>query len=160
MVNYDHESKTEKDIKMAIAATFGQRWREYRPSKALWFWSGVGCAALTMVVGFTWGGWVTGGGARNMVEDAAEQGRAELAATVCVDRFLAASDADVQLASLKAASTYARDDFIEKGGWAILGGMEKPVAKAAQLCGDELAKMELPPKGEAMQTGEGATAVQ
>jgi hypothetical protein len=32
----------------------GQRWEAYRPTKALLVWS---CA---VVVGFTWGGWVTG----------------------------------------------------------------------------------------------------
>ncbi|MBX6324016.1 MAG: hypothetical protein IRY94_19535, partial [Rhodospirillaceae bacterium] len=50
-------------------------WKAWRPSKGLWFWSCVGASALTMIVGFGWGGWVTGGTASKMATDAAEQAR-------------------------------------------------------------------------------------
>ena len=76
-------------------------WSEYQPTKVVWFWSCVGAAVLTMIVGFTWGGWVTGGTADEMVEAASEQAVAELAAGICVDRFLAATDAGTKLAALK-----------------------------------------------------------
>jgi hypothetical protein len=57
-----------------------------------------------MIVGFTWGGWVTGGSAGDMAEDALEQGRAQVAAVVCVEEFMAAADARPQIASLKSLS--------------------------------------------------------
>jgi hypothetical protein len=63
-------------------------WADYRPSKALWLWSCIGCVIGTLVIGFTWGGWVTEGATNRMVSRAMDDGRAELAAAVCVDRFL------------------------------------------------------------------------
>src|ERR687892_466365 len=93
-------------------------WREYRPTKTVWFWSCAGCVAATIVLGFTWGGWVTGGTAAYRAAEAREAGRAELAATVCVERFVTADDARTQLAALKEESTWSRDDTIVEGGWA------------------------------------------
>ena len=69
--------------------SINQRWQGYRPTKTLLFWSCAGCAVATIIVGFAWGGWVTGGTARTMAEDAASSGRAQLAAAICVDRFKA-----------------------------------------------------------------------
>jgi hypothetical protein len=48
---------------MADNQTMSQRWENYRPSKTLWFWSVAVAAVLTMIVGFTAGGWTTGGSA-------------------------------------------------------------------------------------------------
>ena len=47
-------------------------WGDYRPSKATWFWSCVACVVATMVIGFTWGGWVTGGTADEQTAQARE----------------------------------------------------------------------------------------
>lgn len=124
-------------------------WGEYRPTKVIWFWSCVGCIAATLILGFTWGGWTTAGTANEMAADAREDGRAQLAAAVCVERFLAASDAAVRLAQLKEESTWKRDGFIEEGGWVSLAGLEEPVAGAADLCAGQLAEMELPAANEA-----------
>ena len=49
----------------------GQRWETYRPTKALLVWSCAVGAIGVIVVGFTWGGWVTGGTARTMAQAAA-----------------------------------------------------------------------------------------
>ena len=38
----------------------GQRWSEAQPTKTV-AWCCVASAVLTMIVGFSWGGWVTGG---------------------------------------------------------------------------------------------------
>jgi len=124
-------------------------WNEYRPSKAVWFWSCIAGVLATVILGFTWGGWVTGGTAEEMVATAREDGRAELVATVCVDKFLATSDAAVRLAQLKEESQWQRDDFIEEGGWVTLAGFEEPVDGAAGLCAEQLAEMELPAANEA-----------
>ena len=39
----------------------GQRWSDARPTKTVTFWCCVASAVLTMIIGFGWGGWVTGG---------------------------------------------------------------------------------------------------
>lgn len=134
---------------MAVERTFGERWRDYRPSKAALFWSCLGCVALTIIVGFAWGGWVTGGTATRMAAEAATEARAELVASVCVERFLDASDARAQLAALKKENSWTQDDFIDKGGWTKLPGIEKAVPQAASLCAERLADATLPPEDEA-----------
>ncbi|MER1968419.1 hypothetical protein [Castellaniella sp. GW247-6E4] len=107
---------------------------QYRPSKTIWFWSSVGVAALTMVVGFTVGGWVTGSTAAEQVETSSQNAVAKLAANICANRFLAAPDAEYQVTQLKEIDSWKQDSFIEKGGWVTFANMEKPVRGAAGLC--------------------------
>ncbi|OWJ65166.1 hypothetical protein [Inquilinus limosus] len=127
---------------MADTTKLGDRWRNYRPSKATAFWSWVAVSALTMLIGFTWGGWVTGGSAQDM----ARQARAELVADVCVANFLDAPDAQKQLASFKDTSSWRRNDFIKDGGWAKIGADGKPTTEAISLCVKKLGDAKLPAK--------------
>ena len=120
--------------------------KDYQPTKTTLVWSMVGAAALTMFVGFTWGGWVTGGSADEMAQQAAEEATAKLAAVVCVERFVNAPDAAAQLAALKETSRWKQRSFVEDGKWTTLAGMEEPVDGAADLCAEQLADMELPTK--------------
>jgi len=83
------------------SSSLSRRWGAYRPTKGVWFWSSLGCIVATIVVGFAWGGWVTGGAATRMASDAAAGARAELAAMVCVAGFNQGPDAAAQLAELK-----------------------------------------------------------
>ena len=106
-------------------------WSGYRPSKAAWFWSCVACVIATIVLGFTWGGWVTGGTAAEREAEAREAGRAQLAATICVARFVDAADAAVQLAALKDESSWRRADTIADAGWTTPLGLDGPVSGAA-----------------------------
>ena len=65
----------DRELKMTDNASLRRRWESYSPSKGIWFWSCMACICATLVIGFTWGGWVTGGTATKMVSDAAK-GRA------------------------------------------------------------------------------------
>ena len=124
--------------------SLGQRWEASRPTKTLTFWSCAACAAGTILVGFTWGGWTTGGTARSTAQEAALSSRNELAAAVCVDRFKAAGDASAQLVALKALGSWDRGSFVEKGGWAAMPDKVDPGKGAARLCADKLAALEVP----------------
>jgi hypothetical protein len=133
--------------------SLSQRFQQYQPSKTALFWSCGGCVVLATIVGFTWGGWTTGGTAREMAEDSAAQARQELAAVVCVDRFMAAPDVGDQLTALKdIESSYAQSKFVEEGGWALIVPASTPPdrkasaddRKAAGLCAAELSKREIP----------------
>jgi hypothetical protein len=128
---------------MANKLSLGRRWEAYRPSKAVWFWSCSICIAATIVVGFAWGGWVTGGTATRMASDAADGARAQLAAMTCVTRFNHGPDALAQLAALKKASSYERSDLITKDGWATMPGNTDPVAGAADICVQKLITADL-----------------
>ncbi len=121
-----------------------QRWDDLQPSKTMLVWSCVGSVVVALVVGFTWGGWVTGGTARGMAETAGDTSRYELASVICVERFLAAPDAAAQLAALKELSgSYQQRQFVEKGGWAIMPGADSPDRRGADLCAKVLADLEI-----------------
>jgi hypothetical protein len=143
-----------------------QRLDQYQPSKTALLWACAGAAIVTVVVGFSWGGWVTGGTAQSMAEDSADQARQELASLVCVERFLAMPDAGDRLSALKQiSSSYEQGKFVQDGGWAIMpvGGASRSSSddrKAATACGQELAKREIPAAGTAAQATDGVTVAQ
>ena len=129
--------------------SLGQRWDELQPSKTLLVWACVGSIAATLVVGFTWGGWVTGGTARDMAGDASGEARGQLASVVCAEGFMAAPDAAAQLVALKGLSgSYQQRQFVEKGGWAVMPGkdaadrQDAADRRAADLCARVLADLE------------------
>jgi hypothetical protein len=132
-----------------------QRWDELQPSKTMLFWSCAGSVAVALVVGFTWGGWVTGGSARDMAESAGSTSRYELASVICVERFLAAPDVQAQLTALKAIdSSYRQRQFIEEGGWAVMPSKDEATRQAADLCAKVLANLEPDAPTEAAAEGE------
>jgi hypothetical protein len=123
--------------------SLGQRWSNLQPSKTLLVWSCAGSVAAALVVGFVWGGWVTGGTARSMAETAGDQGRYELASVICVEKFLAAPDAQAQLVDFQAIdSAYRQREFIEVGGWAVMPNADKATRQSADLCAKVLAALE------------------
>jgi pimeloyl-ACP methyl ester carboxylesterase len=131
--------------------------KQYQASKTVLFWACAGSVVAATVVGFSWGGWVTGGSAQSMADKAAAQARQEVAAVVCVDRFMAEPDARVQLAGLQEmTSSYARGRFVQDGGWASMSASSTDDRKAAGLCAEELAEREIPKPGEAAQVNDEA----
>lgn len=130
---------------MTSDQTMSQRWENFRPSKTLWFWSVAGAAVLTMILGFTAGGWTTGGTATAMATDSARDARAELVANLCVENFVTGVNASQNLAELKETSSYQRRGFITDGGWVTLAGMEREAPGAAELCANQLAAMDTLP---------------
>jgi hypothetical protein len=117
---------------------FAQRLEMYRPSKVALLWCCVLSIVATMIVGFTWGGWVTGGTAAEMAEKAADGASAKLAAAICTAQFKNDPDSALHLAALSKLDSWQRGDFITKGGWAALPGMKDAVSGAAELCAREL----------------------
>jgi len=115
-------------------------WNAFKPSKTLWLWSCVGAAVLTMIVGFTAGGWVTEKTSTEQANIASTAAVAQLAASVCAHRFMAAPDAQAALAALKSADSWKRDTMIEKGGWVTFADAKTPIDGAASLCADKLLK--------------------
>ena len=158
---------------MQQKSTLSHRFKDYQASKTVLFWACAGSVILATVIGFSWGGWVTGGSARDMAAEAAAQARQELAAVVCADRFMAASDARVQLTALQEIeSSYAQTKFVQDGGWATImpasstadrratAAASSDERKTAGLCAAELAKREAPPPGTAASIDGAATTAQ
>jgi hypothetical protein len=123
---------------MSNNLSISRRWAAYRPSKGGWLWSCVCASVATMIVGFAWGGWVTGGTATRMATDAAQNARAQLAAASCVYRFNQGPEMAAQLAELKKVQSYEVNSRLVKGGWATMPGNPEPVVGAADICGHTL----------------------
>ena len=126
--------------------SLSRRWEDHRASKTVVFWACAGCVVATLIIGFAWGGWVTGGTAERMATQAATAARADVAADVCVGRFESGPHAAVNLSTLKASDPWSRSVFIEKGGWATLAGTETPISGAANLCAQRLIDAKPPMK--------------
>jgi pimeloyl-ACP methyl ester carboxylesterase len=114
--------------------SLGQRWSDARPSKALVFWACVASAVLTMIIGFSWGGWVTGGTARTTAENLAHEAVVKRLAPVCV--VLSGRDPAkaVKLVALKEESPWQRGEFVGKQGWATMPGEQEPDRRVAEAC--------------------------
>ncbi|RVI56193.1 hypothetical protein [Sinorhizobium meliloti] len=125
-----------QNSKTSITQQFGS----YKPSKAILVWACVATAAATMIVGFNWGGWVTGGTSRTAAAAAADIARGELASAICVERFNAAPDAAAKLIEFKAITDgYKKRQFVEAGGWATMPGETAPDSRSVQGCAAALA---------------------
>lgn len=129
---------------MSDRKSLGDRWMEVQPSKTMAFWSCAAVAVATMAIGFGAGGWVTGGTAAEMVQDASEKARTELVASACVERFTSSTSFATELASLKEESSWKQGDLVADGGWATLAGMKEPLDDAARLCANKLVAMDAP----------------
>ncbi len=98
----------------------------------------VGAVALA-IVGFSWGGWVTGGTAEEM---ASKQARLEVVAAlvpICVEQSRQDPQVAETLAQLKAASSYQRSGMLMKAGWATMPGSTDPNRNVASACIEKLA---------------------
>src|SRR3546814_20362953 len=78
-----------------------KNWGEYKPTKTVWAWSCIGAAALTMIIGFTAGGWVTGGTATARVEASTGQAVDTLAANISAHQLRSADNVVVKRAARK-----------------------------------------------------------
>ncbi len=126
-------------MQSATRPSFSRRWGAYQPSKTLLFWACIAAIVATMVVGFSWGGWVTGSTSRMMAASAGDAARGDLATAVCVERFNSAPDAAAKQAELKALTdNYKKRQFVEAGGWATMPGQTSPDKLGLQGCATAL----------------------
>jgi hypothetical protein len=114
--------------------SLGQRLSDARPTKAVLFWACVASAVLTMIIGFTWGGWVTGGTARTTAETMANEAVVKRLAPICV--VLSGQDPGkaVKLVAMKDESAWQRGEYIGKQGWATMPGEQEPDRRVAEAC--------------------------
>ena len=93
----------------------------------------VGAAALA-IVGFTWGGWVTGGTAKEMASDQAKLEVVAALVPICIQQSSQDPQAVATLAQLKETNSYQRSDMLMKAGWATMPGSSEPNRNVAKAC--------------------------
>jgi hypothetical protein len=98
-------------------------------------------AAAAMIIGFNWGGWVTGGTAKEMTQKSSTSAVIAALSPICVDKFQHSAEATANLTELKKVSSYQQGTFIEKGGWATLPGSDSANSSVAQACANMLSNL-------------------
>lgn len=99
-------------------------------------------AAVAMIVGFNWGGWVTGGTAREMVQKSTSSAVVAALSPICVEKFQRSTEAATNLVELKKVSSYQQGSFIEKGGWSTTpGGDNSTNSAVARTCAEMLSSL-------------------
>jgi len=99
-------------------------------------------AVATLVIGFNWGGWVTGGTAKEMTQKGVSTALVSALSPICVDKFQHSADAASNLVEFKKVSSWQQGSFIEKGGWATMPGAEPANGAVAQACAAMLGSLE------------------
>ncbi len=104
-------------------------------------WGAIGGAIGLAIVGFAWGGWVLGGTAQKMAEELAQRAVVARLAPICVDQFNQDSEKDQKLKKLKETSSWERDGYVGKQGWATMPGEKNPDSKVAEKCAELLVEL-------------------
>jgi alpha/beta superfamily hydrolase len=98
-------------------------------------------AVASMVIGFSWGGWMTGGAAIKLADERANTAVVAALTPICVEKFLHNSDAKANLAVLqKISTTWEQGDYLQKGGWATRPEATSPDYQLARACAEKLAQ--------------------
>ena len=114
--------------------SLGQRWSAARPTKTVLVWSWVASIVVTMIIGFTWGGWVTGATARQMADVNGQDAVVKRLAPMCVLQAQQDGKKDRKLKGLKATGTWEQTEFVVKQGWATMPGEKTADSKVAGEC--------------------------
>jgi alpha/beta superfamily hydrolase len=104
------------------------------PQTRPFVWGAVGGALLCAILGFSWGGWVTGRTAREEAADSAHDARVAALAPICAQRFRAQANAPDELTKLAAASSWERANVVEKSGAALMPGSTQADDDVARAC--------------------------
>jgi hypothetical protein len=101
-------------------------------------WGAVGGAVALAIVGFSWGGWVTGATADAQAKQRADRAVVAALTPICVDKFRQQADAATNLVELKKVSTWQQGTFVAKGGWATMPGSAAADSAVASACAEIL----------------------
>ena len=104
----------------------------------LGLWSAIGGAILLAIVGFSWGGWVTGGTAQKRAAEMTATAMVDRLAPLCLVRFSQDPEKDQKLEALKKTSTWQRRGYVEEQGWATMLGEKKPDSPVATECANRI----------------------
>ena len=106
-------------------------------------WGAVAGAVALSIVGFTWGGWVSGGSAERMALSRADSATLAALTPICVTQFQAGPKAKASLAALRQAQSWEQADYVKNGGWATMPGSKGEASRElAAACAEALTKLQ------------------
>ena len=96
-------------------------------------------AVASIVIGFSWGGWMTGSTANRLAAERVDTAVVAALTPVCVEKFLQNSDAQANLAVIKKIpSSWEQGEYVQKGGWATQPGATSTDYHLARECAEKL----------------------
>ena len=99
------------------------------------FWGAVAGAAAVAIIGFNWGGWVTGKTAQEITQAAI----VDRLVPICVGQFNNDSNKAMKLLEMKKADSWKQADFVSKQGWATMPGATQANSEVAEGCASKIA---------------------
>lgn len=89
----------------------------------------------TLILGFGWGGWDTGGTVKEKVEAATMTSMVSALAPICAARFEQAAKINNDLiVKITAVDSWQRDGHLVKAGYATFAGGAEPNTDVAEAC--------------------------
>jgi len=107
-------------------------------------WGAVAGAITLAIVGFNWGGWVTGGSSERFAAARGDAAIVSALTPLCVANFQKSANASASLAELKKTDSWERSDYVQKAGWATMpGAAAEPNREVATACAEAIGKIVL-----------------
>ena len=104
-------------------------------------WGAVIGSVVTMIIGFSYGGWMTSGTAARLAQLQADTAVTTALVPLCIAKSKADGATVRKMGELRAlASSYDQRDFVTKTGWATVPGSDDPNHDVAEACAAALLK--------------------
>ena len=104
-------------------------------------WGVVVGSILTMIVGFSWGGWMTSSTGRQVAMKRADAAVVAALVPICLAQEKADGARETKLGELKAmTSSYQQTNFVMESGWATFPGNDDPNRDVAEACASAMLK--------------------
>lgn len=133
--NRARDPAPEKVATVAVEPGRVDRFREAHPSKKVVLGLMVVAAALTMFIGFNWGGWTTASAAQTTAAKGARDAIVLRLAPICVAQFNLDPQKASKLVEFKAiTNSYDRPKYVKEQGWATMPGDTTPDNAVADAC--------------------------
>ncbi len=105
-------------------------------------WGAAAGAIALAIVGFSWGGWVSGATAEKLAAARADVATVTALTPICVAQFKSSPRAGATLAALKEVKSWEQGEYVSKGGWATMpGSSAEPNREVAAACAEALTKL-------------------
>ena len=104
-------------------------------------WGAVAGSVLTMIVGFSYGGWTTSGTAARVAKQQVDTAVTAALVPLCIAQSKADRTVLKKMVELKTlTSSYDQREFVTKTGWATVPGSGDPNSDVAEACAAALLK--------------------
>jgi predicted dienelactone hydrolase len=105
-------------------------------------WGAVAGSVLTMIIGFSYGGWTTSGTTARLAQLQADTAVTTALVPLCIAQSKADGAVVKKMGELKTlTSSYDQRDYVTKTGWATVPGSQEPNRDVAEACAAALLKI-------------------